>query len=58
MGYRTQDLILTLYGDYLASRGGEAWIGHIIELMAGLNTSAQAVRSTLVQDDSQGLAKE
>jgi phenylacetic acid degradation operon negative regulatory protein len=47
MGYRTQDLIFTLYGDYIAPRGGEAWIGHIIELMAGLDTSAQAVRSTL-----------
>jgi phenylacetic acid degradation operon negative regulatory protein len=47
MGYRTQDLIFTLYGDYLAPRGGEAWIGHIIELMAGLDISAQAVRSTL-----------
>jgi phenylacetic acid degradation operon negative regulatory protein len=47
MGYRTQDLIFTLYGDYIAPRGGEAWIGHIIELMACLDTSAQAVRSTL-----------
>lgn len=47
MSLRTQDLIFTLYGDYIAPRGGEAWIGHLIELMAGLNTSAQAVRSTL-----------
>ena len=47
MGFRTQDLIFTLYGDYIAPRGGEAWIGNVIELMAGLNTSAQAVRSTL-----------
>lgn len=47
MSLRTQDLIFTLYGDYIAPRGGEAWIGHIIELMAGLNTSGQAVRSTL-----------
>jgi len=47
MGYQTQDLIFTLYGDYLVSRGGEIWIGHIIELMAELNTSAQAIRSTL-----------
>ncbi|MFQ5577017.1 MAG: PaaX family transcriptional regulator C-terminal domain-containing protein [Anaerolineae bacterium] len=47
MNYRTQDLIFTLYGDYITPRGGEVWIGHIIELMAGLDTSAQAVRSTL-----------
>ena len=47
MSFRTQDLIFTLYGDYITPRGGEAWIGHIIELMAGLDTSAQAVRSTL-----------
>jgi phenylacetic acid degradation operon negative regulatory protein len=47
MGYRTQDLIFTLYGDYIVSRGGEAWIGSIITLMAELDTSAQAVRSTL-----------
>jgi phenylacetic acid degradation operon negative regulatory protein len=47
MSLRTQDLIFTLYGDYIAPRGGEAWIGHLIELMAGLNTSGQAVRSTL-----------
>ncbi|MFQ5613550.1 MAG: PaaX family transcriptional regulator C-terminal domain-containing protein [Anaerolineae bacterium] len=47
MGYRTQDLIFTLYGDYIAPRGDEAWIGHIIELMGVLNISPQAVRSTL-----------
>lgn len=47
MGYRTQDLIFTLYGDYIVPRGGEAWIGGIITLMASFDTSAQAVRSTL-----------
>jgi phenylacetic acid degradation operon negative regulatory protein len=47
MGYRTQDLIFTLYGDYIAPRGSEVWIGHIIELMARFDTSPQAVRSTL-----------
>jgi phenylacetic acid degradation operon negative regulatory protein len=54
MGYRTQDLIFTLYGDYLVSRGGEVWIGNIIELMAGLQTSAQAVRSTLSRMSRKG----
>jgi phenylacetic acid degradation operon negative regulatory protein len=47
MGCRTQDLIFTLYGDDIVSRGGEAWIGSIITRMAELDTSAQAVRSTL-----------
>ena len=47
MAYRTQDLIFTLYGDYITPRGGEAWIGNIITFMAGVDTSAQAVRSTL-----------
>lgn len=47
MGFRTQDLIFTLYGDYIVPRGSEVWIGNIITLMDGLNTSAQAVRSTL-----------
>lgn len=47
MNYRTQDLIFTLYGDYILPRGGEAWIGHLITLMTSFDTSAQAVRSTL-----------
>jgi phenylacetic acid degradation operon negative regulatory protein len=54
MGFRTQDLIFTLYGDYIVPRGGEAWIGHIIELMSELDTSAQAVRSTLSRMSRKG----
>lgn len=54
MGFRTQDLIFTLFGDYLVPRGGEMWVGHIIELMAGLETSAQAVRSTLSRMSRKG----
>lgn len=46
MGVRTQDLIFTLYGEYLQYRGGEAWIGSLIELLGTLDVSAQAVRST------------
>lgn len=46
MGTRTQDLIFTLYGDYLRQRGGPVWIGSLIELLAALGVSEQAVRST------------
>lgn len=45
MGLRTQDLIFTLYGDYLLRRGGRAWIGSLIELLGTLDVSEQAVRS-------------
>lgn len=46
MGKRTIDLLFTLYGDYIRHRGGEAWIGSLIQLLGCLGTSAQAVRST------------
>lgn len=46
-GTRTQDLIFTLYGDYLHRRDGTAWVGSLIELMATLGASEQAVRSTV-----------
>lgn len=46
MATRTQDLVFTLYGDYLLPRGGTAWIGSLIELLDTLDVSEQAVRST------------
>jgi phenylacetic acid degradation operon negative regulatory protein len=46
MGTRTQDLIFTLYGDYVRYRGSTAWIGSLIALLGALGTSEQAVRST------------
>lgn len=45
MTTRTQDLVFTLYGDYLLPRGGMAWIGSLIELLGTLDISEQAVRS-------------
>lgn len=45
MSVRTQDLIFTLYGDYLVERGGIAWIGSVIQLLDALDVSEQAVRS-------------
>lgn len=47
MGKRTQDLIFTLYGDYLRYRGSSAWIGSLIQILGTLGTSEQAVRSTM-----------
>lgn len=43
----SQDMIFTLYGDYIRHRGGEAWTGSLIELLSLFGLSAQAVRSTL-----------
>ncbi len=45
MATRTQDLIFTLYGDYLLPQGGAAWVGSLIELLGTLDVSEQAVRS-------------
>jgi phenylacetic acid degradation operon negative regulatory protein len=40
-------MVFTLYGDYVRSRGGEAWTGSLIRLLRPIGLSAQAVRSTL-----------
>lgn len=44
---RSQDMIFTLYGDYIRHRGGGAWTGSLIELLGLFGLSEQAVRSTL-----------
>ena len=46
MSTRTQDLIFTLFGDYISHRGDTVWIGALIELLQALGVSEQAVRST------------
>jgi phenylacetic acid degradation operon negative regulatory protein len=43
----SQDMVFTLYGDYIRHRGGEAWTGSLIELLGLFGLSDQAVRSTL-----------
>ena len=43
----SQDMIFTLYGDYIRYRGGEIWTGSLIELLKHLGMSEQAVRSAL-----------
>jgi len=50
----SQDLIFTLYGDYIRHRGGEAWTGSLIELLGPFGLSGQAVRSTLSRMSRKG----
>jgi phenylacetic acid degradation operon negative regulatory protein len=47
LAFRSQDAILTLYGDYLLKRGGEIGIGSLIKLLGNLGLSQQAVRSAV-----------
>jgi phenylacetic acid degradation operon negative regulatory protein len=51
---RTQDMVFTLYGDYIRHRGGEAWTGSLIELLGLFGVSGQAVRSTLSRMSQKG----
>ncbi|MFQ5813642.1 MAG: PaaX family transcriptional regulator C-terminal domain-containing protein [Anaerolineae bacterium] len=50
----SQDMIFTLYGDYIRHRGGEAWTGSLIELLGLFGLSEQAVRSTLSRMSQKG----
>jgi phenylacetic acid degradation operon negative regulatory protein len=43
----SQDMVFTLYGDYIRYRGGEIWTGSLIKLLRHLGMSEQAVRSVL-----------
>jgi phenylacetic acid degradation operon negative regulatory protein len=53
----SQDMVFTLYGDYLRHRGGEAWTGSLIELLGLFGLSGQAVRSTLSRLSRKGWLK-
>lgn len=50
----SQDMVFTLYGDYIRHRGGEAWTGSLIELLGLFGLSGQAVRSTLSRMSQKG----
>ncbi|MGD2148644.1 MAG: PaaX family transcriptional regulator C-terminal domain-containing protein [Anaerolineae bacterium] len=50
----SQDLVFTLYGDYIRHRGGEVWTGSLIELLGLFGLSGQAVRSTLSRMSRKG----
>ena len=51
---RSRKLVFTLYGDYLRDRADEVWVGSLIQLLAPLGMSAQAVRSTLSRMQRRG----
>jgi phenylacetic acid degradation operon negative regulatory protein len=50
----TQEMVFTLYGDYIRHRGGEAWTGSLIEFLGLFGVSGQAVRSTLSRMSRKG----
>lgn len=51
---RAQELIFTLYGDFLRHRSEQVWVGSLIELMAPLGLSATNVRTVLSRMASRG----
>ena len=53
----SQDMIFTLYGDYIRHRGGGAWTSSLIELLGLFGLSEQAVRSTLSRMSRKGWLK-
>lgn len=54
---RPQDMIFTLYGDYIIHRGGEVWTGSLIKLLGHLGMSEGAVRSALSRMSRKGWLK-
>ena len=53
----SQDMVFTLYGDYIRYRGGEAWTGSLMELLGLFGLSGQAVRSILSRMSRNGWLK-
>ncbi len=46
---RVKSLIITVYGDAISHRGGEAWLGSIIELLKPFNFTERAVRTSVLR---------
>jgi phenylacetic acid degradation operon negative regulatory protein len=46
-GMRTQDLIFTLFGDYIQHYGDRIWVGSLVRLLATFGISEPVVRSTV-----------
>src|SRR5947199_9814539 len=44
---RPQSMMFTIYGDYVIHRGGDVWVGTLIQIAAQFGLSEQAVRSSL-----------
>lgn len=57
MALRSRPAILTLYGDYLRTRGGEISIASLIRLLSNFDLSGQAVRSAVSRMCRAGLLK-
>lgn len=51
---RPQDVIFTLFGDYLLHRGKPVWVGSLIALLRPLGLSEGAVRTTLSRMAAKG----
>ncbi len=51
---RPQDLILTLFGDYLLHRPGPVWVGSLIHLLGRLGLKEGSVRTTLSRAAQRG----
>ena len=55
--YHPQQVVLTLYGDYILHLGGEIGIDTLIRLLANFGLSEQAVRSAISRMSRNGLLK-
>ena len=54
---RPQSMMFTLFGDYIMQRGGEIWVGSLIEIASQFGLSQQAVRSALSRMSQHGWLK-
>ena len=50
-------MMFTLFGDYIMHRGGEIWVGSLIQIAAQFGLSQQAVRSALSRMSQHGWLK-
>jgi len=55
--YHPQQVVLTLYGDYILHLGGEIGIDTLIRLLANFDLSQQAIRSAISRMSRKGLIK-
>lgn len=54
---RPQSMMFTLFGDYIMHRGGEIWVGSLIQISGQFGLSQQAVRSALSRMSQHGWLK-
>jgi phenylacetic acid degradation operon negative regulatory protein len=54
---RPQELVFTLFGDYLLHRPGEVWVGSLIRLLGALGWSPAATRTVLSRMSQRGWLK-